>query len=82
MIWPQLGKQLLWDTGPPPSFKTKLLIMDEMLKRLFYIIKPEVMFVRLHKRESESHCKLLCDLHSAVICRVLVPVNWHSNMWI
>lgn len=77
MIWLQLGKQLLWDTGPLClGFKTKLLTMCEVLKRPFYIIKIEGMLVMLCK-ENESHCKLLCNLHSAVICSAPVPENWN-----
>lgn len=81
MIWLQLGKQLLRDTGPVClGFTTQPLTMCEVLKRPFYTIKIEGMFVMLYK-ESKSHCKLLCDLHSPIICGALVPVNWSNSMW-
>lgn len=81
MICLQLGKQLLWDPGSLGlGFKPELLTMCEVLKKTFYVIKIEGMFVMLCK-ESESHCKLLCYLHSAITCSALVPVNWNSSMW-
>lgn len=50
MIWLLPGKQLLWDTGLFPTFKTKFLTKYEVPKRQFGSIRIEGPVATLFKR--------------------------------